>query len=152
MRVRSTRSVRLGLCMLLMAAGTAAGQQPDDAPAAASEHDESIEEFPVRGVRTGLFGSGPSTFSSTVQVDDFDGERKSLEEILALQPGVQIRRFGGPGSPSEISIRGSTASQVGVLLDGVRVNSVLSVFELWIVMEEMHYQSEHNLAKSGFRN
>jgi outer membrane cobalamin receptor len=37
-----------------------------------------------------------------------------------------VRRFGGAGDRSEISIRGSTASQVVVTLDGARANSLLT--------------------------
>ena len=42
----------------------------------------------------------------------------------AESPGVQIRRFGGAGERSEISIRGFASSQVVVALDGVPLNSV----------------------------
>ena len=36
---------------------------------------------------------------------------------------MQVRKLGGPGEASEISIRGSTSAQVVVQLDGLRLNS-----------------------------
>lgn len=42
--------------------------------------------------------------------------------LLAGQPGVTITQKGGPGSPASVSIRGSAAHQVLVLLDGVPIN------------------------------
>jgi outer membrane receptor protein involved in Fe transport len=119
------RSVPIALLTLIVAGGVS-GEEEEALPVPAPVREEPIEEFPVLGMRTGIFGDSPAAFSSSALVDDFDAEGKRLEDLLALQPGVQIRRFGGPGSPSEISIRGSTGSQVGVRVDGVRVNSVLS--------------------------
>lgn len=42
--------------------------------------------------------------------------------LLAGQPGVTITQKGGPGSPASVSIRGSAAHQVLVLLDEVPIN------------------------------
>jgi iron complex outermembrane receptor protein len=49
----------------------------------------------------------------------------SLPEILDQAVGVKIRRQGGLGSFSTLSIRGSTAEQVQVYLDGVPLNQAL---------------------------
>ena len=45
-----------------------------------------------------------------------------LPRLLEKAVGVQIRRYGGLGSFSTVSIRGSTAEQVLVFLDGVPLN------------------------------
>jgi outer membrane cobalamin receptor len=45
-----------------------------------------------------------------------------LPALLAGEPGVTITQKGGPGSPASVSIRGSAAHQVLVLLDGVPLN------------------------------
>ncbi len=68
----------------------------------------------------------PSAFTTVVETRDFEGEAKSLEQLVERTVGVQVRSFGGPGEPAEISIRGSTGAQVVVLLDGVRLNSAQS--------------------------
>jgi iron complex outermembrane receptor protein len=80
----------------------------------------------VTALRTAELSEDPSSFSSVIEVDDVQGEAKTVEDLLAQEVGVQIRRFGGPGQPSEISIRGSTGQQVVVLLDGVRLNTAQS--------------------------
>ena len=47
----------------------------------------------------------------------------TVDEALRSVPGVEIRRSGGYGKASSISIRGANANQVQVLVDGVRVKS-----------------------------
>jgi vitamin B12 transporter len=49
--------------------------------------------------------------------------RRDVGELLQEVPGVVITQAGGPGSPSHISIRGSGANEVLVLIDGNPVNS-----------------------------
>jgi len=44
--------------------------------------------------------------------------------LIALAPGVQITRNGGPGANSGVYLRGASSSQSLVLIDGVRVESV----------------------------
>ncbi|WP_244814093.1 TonB-dependent receptor domain-containing protein [Caballeronia sp. Lep1P3] len=44
--------------------------------------------------------------------------------LIALAPGVQITRNGGPGANSGVYIRGASSSQSLTLIDGVRVESV----------------------------
>lgn len=51
---------------------------------------------------------------------------RDLAEILRVTPGVTVTQTGGAGQPSQVSIRGSGANQVLVLLDGVPQNSGLS--------------------------
>ena len=57
-----------------------------------------------------------------IELAPYRARAVSLEEILEKKSGVQIRRFGGPGSYSTISLRGSSASQVAVFIDGVPLN------------------------------
>lgn len=49
-----------------------------------------------------------------------------LADILRQQSGVVVTRTGGPGSLATASIRGSSANQVLVLLDGVPQNQAVS--------------------------
>jgi vitamin B12 transporter len=43
--------------------------------------------------------------------------------LLALAPGVQVTRNGGPGATSGLYVRGASSAQSLVLIDGVRVES-----------------------------
>jgi len=62
-----------------------------------------------------------------VEEIDIDEHRPglSLPELLDQAVGVDIRSSGGLGSFSTISIRGSTAEQVQVYLDGVPLNQAM---------------------------
>ena len=62
-----------------------------------------------------------------VEVIDIEDHRPglSLPELLDQAVGVDIRSSGGLGSFSTISIRGSTAEQVQVYLDGVPLNQAM---------------------------
>jgi len=96
-------------------------------PGAAAEEPEppSLVTPPaqVEAVQAAEVPDDPTSFTTTVDPEDFRGETKRADELIGDTVGVQVRRFGGPGDPSEISIRGSTANQVIVLLDGVRLNT-----------------------------
>jgi vitamin B12 transporter len=52
--------------------------------------------------------------------------RRDVGELLTDVPGVVITRNGGPGQPTQASIRGSSAAEVLVVVDGVVVNSALT--------------------------
>lgn len=131
MKERTRRSSSALVAALFIVTGPARGDEADT-PAgdrterSSREPGEPVEEYVVTGIRSQRLVARPSAFSSTIEVDDYDGENKSVADLLGEQVGVQIRRFGGPGEPAEVSIRGSTGSQVVIKLDGVRMNSALS--------------------------
>ncbi len=52
--------------------------------------------------------------------------RRDVGELLTAVPGLVVTRSGGPGQPTQASIRGSSASEVLVVVDGVVVNSPLT--------------------------
>ena len=52
--------------------------------------------------------------------------RQDLGAVLQDQAGVLVVSTGGPGAPSHLSIRGSSANEILVLVDGVPINSPLT--------------------------
>lgn len=52
-----------------------------------------------------------------------DQKIQQTSDALREVPGVEVTQSGGPGTITDVSIRGSSTSQVLVLLDGVEVNS-----------------------------
>jgi iron complex outermembrane receptor protein len=64
---------------------------------------------------TSMFATVVDTSEATARVD-------SVADVLSESVGVQVRRFGGLGAFSTVSIRGSTPSEVEVYLDGVLLN------------------------------
>ncbi|WP_425474363.1 TonB-dependent receptor [Sporomusa termitida] len=59
---------------------------------------------------------------TVIEPDKYKGEQKTLPELLKDVPGVHIREVMGKGQYTTVSVRGSTAAQVGVFVDGVLVN------------------------------
>jgi vitamin B12 transporter len=52
-----------------------------------------------------------------------DQKIQQTSDALREVPGVQVTQSGGPGTQTDVSIRGSSTSQVLTLLDGVEVNT-----------------------------
>jgi vitamin B12 transporter len=78
----------------------------------------------VRG--TADSGSAPSADATTITRAEITASgQQDIAPLLAQVPGVLITRQGGPGAPAFISIRGSNASEVLVLVDGQPINSAL---------------------------
>lgn len=53
-----------------------------------------------------------------------DSTATDLPGLLAMAPGAQVIRTGPPGSNATLSLRGGSATQSLVLIDGIRVDSV----------------------------
>ncbi len=63
-----------------------------------------------------------STFATVVATQEATARVDTVADLLTESVGVQVRRFGGLGTFSTVSIRGSTPSQVDIFLDNVRLN------------------------------
>lgn len=72
---------------------------------------EEIEDFYV----------SPGTVT-VVRPQEMSGEQKSLPELLKSVPGLHVIETRGRGAYTTASVRGSTASQVAVYVDGVLMN------------------------------
>ncbi|HWV37180.1 MAG TPA: TonB-dependent receptor [Vulgatibacter sp.] len=63
----------------------------------------------------------PTSFGTVIRARDFAGERPGAVELLLQAPGTRVRR--APGG-STFALRGSSADQTLVLLDGIRLNAL----------------------------
>lgn len=59
---------------------------------------------------------------NVIHPEEYKGEQKTLPELLQTVPGVHIREVNGKGQYTTVTMRGSTAAQVGVFIDGVLAN------------------------------
>jgi len=120
----------LALCAIsaCVACATPAPAGPPPSPASADPGPPELQTPPVvvGAVEPGTLPEDPTAFTTVVEMDEYAGEARTVPEIVGDTVGVQVRSFGGPGDPSEISIRGSSPNQVVVLLDGVRLNTAQS--------------------------
>jgi len=62
---------------------------------------------------------------TVLERNDFDDAGDTAAETIQQQAGARVTRMGGAGSFSTLSLRGSTADQVLVLLDGIALNSAV---------------------------
>lgn len=78
----------------------------------------------VQGQRLGVeqIVRETSTFATVIDTSGATAQVDSVADLLNESVGVQVRKFGGLGAFSTVSIRGSTPSQVEVFLDGVLLN------------------------------
>ena len=61
-------------------------------------------------------------FLEVIEKDQLQQAGSSLAEVVAAESGVQFRQSGGQGTFSSVSLRGSSAEQVNVYLDGILLN------------------------------
>ncbi len=109
-----------GLAWLAAGSSFASDESPTPVPAPAIER--AVPRATVHAPAPGQLPDDPTAFTSVIHTDAYAGEGKSIEDLLSESVGVQVRRFGGPGQRAELSIRGSTGSQVVLQIDGVRLD------------------------------
>ena len=96
----------LVLALLVVAAADALAEGPG----------ESIE---VVGDRPAASANAPAAQGTAIDTAQFGGEVRSVSELLLAAPGVTVHPLGGPGQASTLSLRGATADESLVLLDGI---------------------------------
>lgn len=89
----------------------------------------SMTPIPVELRTQRVSADAPQSTPGTTVLNRAEIERsgaRDVGELLRGQPGITLVPRGGPGSPVTISIRGSSADQVLVLLDGIPINNPIS--------------------------
>lgn len=59
---------------------------------------------------------------TVIRPEEYKGEQKDLPDLLKMVPGVHVLEVNGKGQYTVVNVRGSTAAQVGVFVDGVMTN------------------------------
>jgi iron complex outermembrane receptor protein len=101
-------------------ASLAAGLTLRAATGAAAEDEVVIEPIeveaaPIRAAEE----AAPTAFVSTIDLAERQEELETPADVLGESVGVRVRRFGGLGAFSTVSIRGADANQVQFYLDGI---------------------------------
>lgn len=73
--------------------------------------------------KTGSVKQDPSAFVNVISAETFRGKYSSLAEVLEKEAGIRVKKFGGLGSYSTLSIRGSNSNQVKFYINGVPINN-----------------------------
>jgi iron complex outermembrane receptor protein len=61
----------------------------------------------------------PGAAGTVIEISRYGGELRSVAELLSTAPGVSVHALGGPGQAATLSLRGATADESLVLLDGI---------------------------------
>ena len=78
-----------------------------------------LESITVEANKDGLMNSDYQVF----QREDFINRYQNLSSFLQQQNGLQVQQAGGLGNPALISIRGASASQTTLLVNGITTNN-----------------------------
>lgn len=119
-------AVSLG-CSLTEFLPAAYAAPTDTAQTASNDADDSLMDFSLDAMTVEAKRPdwesklSPGTVN-IVRPDEFKGEQKSLPDLLLTVPGVHVREVNGKGQYTTVTMRGSTAAQVGIFIDGVLAN------------------------------
>jgi vitamin B12 transporter len=113
----------LSLIGLLGCYGTANAQPaPPQQAAAAPIQLGTIDVVSATGVATPESQIANSVTVVTAEQMERD-QRRTLPDVLATVPGLNMVQTGSPGSLAEVFIRGTNANHVKVLIDGIDVTN-----------------------------
>ena len=102
------------------------GKKPTAQKPAAPKKQEAQKLKPVVVTATKIEQPLDEIGTTVTVVDNSQVEAQKIdrvETVLRQVPGVQVTRSGSPGSVTDVSIRGATAAQTLILVDGVEVNA-----------------------------
>ena len=127
--VRILCAIAMGMSVLpgMAAAAPAAGSGQEDHQTAVSADGSALDtydlpEATVEAKRPDWEEKLSPGTVTVIRPDDYKGEQKELADFLKMVPGVHVREVNGKGQYTTVTVRGSTAAQVGVFVDGVLTN------------------------------
>ncbi len=82
-----------------------------------------LGEITVTGGSEQVSEKAPSSFTTVVKPNERTDANKTAIELISEAPGVVAKQFGGAGQYSTVTIRGSSAEEVSVYIDGIKINS-----------------------------
>ena len=83
-----------------------------------------LDEVVVTGSRAPLTALQQAKIVAVITRDDINrAPAQSINDVLKLVPGVDVRQRGGFGVQTDISINGGTFDQITILLNGVNISS-----------------------------
>ncbi|WEF32758.1 TonB-dependent receptor domain-containing protein [Pseudoduganella chitinolytica] len=92
----------------------------------------AIDSVIVTATRTPQLASEVISDTLTISAQDIaNAGVGSLTELLQRQRGLEVTRNGGPGTNASVLLRGASANQSIVLVDGVRIGSVSGGAASW---------------------
>jgi len=89
-----------------------------------SREEMKLDEVIVTGTRAPLTDLQTAKIVTVVTRDDISrAAAESINDVLKLVPGVDVRQRGGFGVQTDISVRGGNFDQITILLNGINISS-----------------------------
>lgn len=129
--ITSALTASASASQIALAADDTTLPQPEQPPT-----ETTLPAIVVTGDTQHLPRSFDQRYASTQVLTRADLDRlspidPSITQALATLPSVTVSQTGGPGAGASVSIRGSSASQVAVFIDGIRVGSATTGIAEW---------------------
>ena len=86
--------------------------------------DDAVQEVVVTATRSPV--SATRTLADVTVLTEQDIQRsgaRDLGDLLGRQPGITFSNSGGPGTATDVYVRGANTRFTTLLIDGVRVDS-----------------------------
>ena len=107
-----------------LTAGNPAAYEAEGSEDADTLSPHALDEIVVNGSRAPLTALQSAKIVSVITRDDIQrSAAESVNDILKLATGVDVRQRGGFGVQTDISINGGTFDQITILLNGVNISS-----------------------------
>lgn len=94
--------------------------EPEESPA----YYETLDDVEVTAVKEGISINGPDTIAYTIETGMIKtAPQSSVNDLLKQVPEIDVRQRGAFGVQTDISIKGATPEQTGVMLNGISISS-----------------------------
>lgn len=102
----------------VVVAAADAAAQTDLPPEPAAEAPVGVEELDVSASSLRTVADA-TAFATVIDIERQAEEFKTVAQVLSETAGLQVRRFGGLGDFSTVSVRGASAGQVRIYFDDI---------------------------------
>ena len=114
----------LSISTLTYAKAEGISTHPTQASDSLGHQEVKLDEVVVTGSRAPLTSLTSAKIVSVITRDDIHrAAAESINDVLKLATGVDVRQRGGFGVQTDISINGGTFDQITILLNGVNISS-----------------------------
>lgn len=94
--------------------------ESEEAPA----YYEMLDDVEVTAVKEGISINGPDSPAYTIEPSNIKtAPHTAVNDLLKQAPEIDVRQRGAFGVQTDISIKGATPEQTGVMLNGISINS-----------------------------
>lgn len=107
---------RIALSMVLLAPSAALAQTEPAGSVTLPSIVVTADRFPTEADKV------TSSYTVVMQEEMQRRQLRTAGEVLKTVPGVSVQQSGGPGTQTNIFVRGSNSNHVLVLVDGITVN------------------------------